>query len=76
MNCFFCGGELKESCTSHIVEYEGCVIVIRNVPCEECLQCGETFYSNSVATKLEEIVSELKKIVSAVAVVEYEKFVA
>ncbi len=76
MDCFFCKGELKDSHTTHIVDYGECVIIIKNVPCEECSQCGETFYCDAVAKKLETIVTQLKKIVSAVAVVEYAKFVA
>ena len=39
--CFYCKGDMKPSTTTHVVDYDGCVIVIKNVPCEECQQCGE-----------------------------------
>ncbi|MFW5670599.1 MAG: YgiT-type zinc finger protein, partial [Acetivibrio ethanolgignens] len=39
--CMFCKGNVtKESLTTHVVNYKNCVIVIKNVPCEECEQCG------------------------------------
>ena len=38
--CMFCKCDtLKESKTTHVVNYKGCVIVIKNVPCMECEQC-------------------------------------
>jgi YgiT-type zinc finger domain-containing protein len=53
--------EVVESVTTHVVNYKGCVIVIKNVPCEECEQCGEKFYSNEVARHLEKIVNVAKQ---------------
>lgn len=29
------------STTTHVVNYKNCIIVIKNVPCLECDQCGE-----------------------------------
>ena len=38
-----CGSkEMIQTTTNHVVNYKGCVIIIRNVPCEECVKCGET----------------------------------
>ncbi len=76
MNCFFCKGTLNESKTDHIVTLANCIIIIRNVPCEECSQCGETYYSDEVATKLEDIVKQVKFIVRDVAIFEYANMVA
>ncbi len=74
MKCFFCKGEMINGFTSHVVNYEECIIIIiKNVPCEKCEQCGESFYSDEVATVLEKIVKQVKAIVSDVAVFEYDK---
>lgn len=35
--------------TAHVVNYKNCIIIIKNVPCEECEQCGEKYYSDEVA---------------------------
>ena len=52
---------IKNSFTTHVVNYSNSVIIIKNVPCEECEQCGEIFYTDEVAEKLEMLVSMAKK---------------
>ena len=32
--------DLTESITIHAVDCNGCLIIIKNIPCEECEQCG------------------------------------
>ncbi|WP_338000835.1 YgiT-type zinc finger protein [Acetobacterium tundrae] len=39
--CFYCKENLFDSITTHVVNYRNCLIIIKNVPCEECEQCGE-----------------------------------
>lgn len=52
--CIFCKSKMmKESTTTHVVDYKKSVIVIKNVPCEECDQCGAKFYSDEVAEHLD-----------------------
>ena len=56
--CMFCKCDtVTPSLTTHVVNYNGAIIVIKNVPCEECEQCGEKFYTDDVAEKLEKMVS-------------------
>ena len=76
MSCFFCKGNMKNSTTDHVVTLENCIIIIKNVPCEECSQCGETYYSDAVASQLEEIINRVKLIVRDVAIFEYKTMVA
>ena len=60
--CMFCKcNTYKESATTHVVNYKNCMIVIKNVPCIECEECGAKFYSDDVAEKLEEMVNAAKK---------------
>ena len=48
--CMLCKCDtVKQSTTTHVVNYNGSVIIIKNVPCEECDQCGEIFYTDEVA---------------------------
>ena len=45
--CMYCKCKtLTPSTTTHVVNYHGSVIVIKNVPCEECEQCGEKYYTD------------------------------
>ena len=61
--CMLCKCDtVKQSTTTHVVNYKGSVIVIKNVPCEECEQCGEIFYADEVAERLEKIVDSEKEL--------------
>ncbi len=72
--CMFCKcNETKESITTHVVNYNNCVIVIKNVPCIECTQCGETYFTDDVARHLEKIVNMAKQIMQDVSVIDYQK---
>ena len=64
---------VKQSTTTHVVNYNGSVIVIKNVPCEECEQCGEIFYTDEVAERLEKIVNDAKKLLQDLSVLDYSK---
>ena len=41
MTCFYCKGNIESSTTTYMTDYQGCYIIIKNVPCEKCSQCGE-----------------------------------
>ncbi|MFT4107888.1 MAG: type II toxin-antitoxin system MqsA family antitoxin [Lacrimispora sp.] len=72
--CMFCKCDtVKPSTTTHVVNYKGCIIVIKNVPCEECEQCGEKYYTDDVAERLENMVNSAKKLMQEVAVMDYSK---
>ena len=59
--------------TTFTVEYEGCIIVIRNVPCFECQICGEIIFTDDVSAKLERIVNSAKAVLQDVSVIDYSK---
>ncbi len=72
--CMFCKGkDLIHSTSTHVVNYKDCVIVVKNVPCLECDQCGEKYYSDEVAGKLEVIVNMAKKMMQEIAVIDYQQ---
>ena len=73
LKCFYCKGELETGITFHVVTLDNCIIVVKNVPCIRCSQCGETFFDDDVADKLEEIVRNLRAAVTEIAVVNYDK---
>ena len=72
--CMFCKcNTVTESTTTHVVNYQNCVIVVKNVPCEECEQCGEKFYSDEIAERLEHIVNIAKKLMQEISVIDFSK---
>ena len=72
--CMFCKCDtVQKSTTTHVVNYKGCVIVVKNVPCEECEQCGEKFYTDEVAERLEVMVDAAKKLMQEISVIDFSK---
>lgn len=72
--CMFCKCDtVTPSLTTHVVNYNGAIIVIKNVPCEECEQCGEKFYTDDVAENLEKMVNTAKQMTQEIAVLDYSK---
>lgn len=58
--------------TTHVVDLEKCVIIVRNVPCLKCNQCGEVSYIGTVAKQLESIIDSMQQtVLLAIAVVNY-----
>ena len=71
MKCLYCKGTLEEKLTNYIADFGDSIIVVRNVPTNVCSQCGEKSYSYHVPVRLQEIVEQVKKLVSGIAEVTY-----
>ena len=73
MKCFYCKGKMSAGFTTHVVDFGKGVIIIRNVPCEKCNQCGETVFAGAIVKKIEEIVDSLKNSLTEVAIVNFSE---
>ena len=72
--CMFCHcQETKYGTTTHMVTFDNCVIVVKNVPCLECIQCGETFFTDDVMEQLDKIVIQARQALSEVIITDYSK---
>ncbi|MCL2170723.1 MAG: type II toxin-antitoxin system MqsA family antitoxin [Defluviitaleaceae bacterium] len=71
MRCLHCKGNMANDTTSDFTDLKTCIVVIRNVPCHKCTQCGEIVYDFSVGERLEQIVDDLKDSLAEIAVVQY-----
>ncbi|MBQ9004095.1 MAG: type II toxin-antitoxin system MqsA family antitoxin [Eggerthellaceae bacterium] len=71
MTCFYCKGRMQEGTTVFTVQLDTCLVVIKNVPCLECSQCGETEIADETMVVLERIIDTCKKLIQEVAVVDY-----
>ena len=62
--CYFCKGKTKIKNLDVDFRWEGKLFVVKNVPVEVCLQCGERYYSAIISKKLDNLVKkqELLKI--------------
>ena len=71
MNCFVCKGTIEDKLTTFMVDLDNCIVIVKNVPSNVCVQCGETSYGNDVARRLEKIVNDMRKAITEIAVVNY-----
>ncbi len=73
MNCFLCKGILGDGLTTHTVNLDRCIIIIKHVLCIICEQCGETYFDDETTARLDKIIGKVKNVVSDVAILEFEK---
>ena len=73
--CVFCTGTLKQDTTEYIEKMDNHVILITDVPCDKCTQCGEAFFSTSVVKVIEIILDGIQRISSEISltVIDYKK---
>ncbi|MCH3965528.1 MAG: type II toxin-antitoxin system MqsA family antitoxin [Clostridium sp.] len=76
MNCILCKSKLTRGKVNHIVDLNGHIIIIKDVPANVCKQCGEYFIENDVALKLEKIIEEVVKNKAEIFVVNYSEMAA
>ena len=76
MICPLCKGEMKPSTTIHTVQLKDCVVVIKNVPCLKCEQCGEVVLSADTVEKIEHILQTVEKAVAEITVMNFPDYAA
>ena len=53
--CSFCGNKnYREIRTQYIYKHEGKMLIVEDVPCEECEYCGEQYFRADVLRKIEQ----------------------
>lgn len=76
MKCFMCKGDMINKNTNYILDLDGSIIIIKNVPSLVCNQCGEVFYENEVMKRIEKIIDLFKNALTEIAIVNYDDKVA
>lgn len=72
MRCLVCKAEaLENSTTTYFAQVENCYVIIENVPCQKCQQCGETLFSMDVLERVDEILEKVKLLTSKVMIMDY-----
>ncbi|MCD8023865.1 MAG: type II toxin-antitoxin system MqsA family antitoxin [Lachnospiraceae bacterium] len=71
MSCFYCKGDVVSDITTYMTNYNDCYIIIKNVPCNKCTQCGEEYISGDVLLKIEGIIKNVKSLLTEIAVIDY-----
>lgn len=74
MKCLSCKmEEMQEATNPYFVKPSNCCVIIENVPCYKCGQCGEVYYKASVLEKIDEILEKLEHIASKIFILDYNK---
>lgn len=74
MTCISCkSGTLESSTATYMAEAKNCIIIIKNVPCMKCKQCGEVLYTADILEKIDDFVAAVEKMASEIFVVDYSK---
>ena len=77
MNCFLCKGDMENRQSTHTVDLDSCIIIIKFVPAMVCSQCGEVWFSGTVAKQLEKIVEVVTSTaITEIAIVSYSEMAA
>ena len=77
MKCGICKAETEEKTVTYTEDIEDGVVVIRHVPAQVCTECGNIWYSGTVAAQLEKMVDGFASSAGAeVSVINYKKSVA
>ncbi len=77
MKCISCkNDEMIESTSTYFAEMKNCMIIIKNVPCIKCKQCGEVLYSFEVAQQLEKIMDSAEMLAGELTIIDYSSKVA
>lgn len=74
MKCLICKSDaMMKSKSTYFTELENCYVIIENVPCYKCSQCGEVVYSASVMEKIDDILDKVQTIASKIFIMDYDK---
>ena len=72
MKCMSCKtGDMQNATTTYFAELNHCYIIIENVPCFKCSQCGEEYLMASVAEKIDDILDRIEHIASKIFILDY-----
>lgn len=74
MNCLVCrGGIMVESFEAYFAKLDDGYLIIENVPCFKCEQCGEVLFSMAVVEKIENLIAAYEKVQSKIFIVDYRQ---
>lgn len=76
MTCFMCKGKLEDKKTNFIADLGDMIIIIKEVPSQVCVQCGEVSYSDEVAQQINRIIENMKKQNMEIVVTRYSSALA
>lgn len=72
MKCFSCKSDtMIDAATTYFAQLPNCYVIIENVPCKKCSQCGEEYFSTSVMENIDDILDKVEHIASKIFILDY-----
>ena len=65
--------KMTNSLTVYFANTESCYVIIENVPCRKCSQCGEEFFTASVMNRIDEILEGIKNVSGKIFITDYQQ---
>lgn len=66
-------GAMSDSTTIYTVVLKNCILIIKNVPCVKCEQCGDELFNTDVLEKIDGIIVAAEKMASEVSIIDYSR---
>jgi YgiT-type zinc finger domain-containing protein len=74
--CFYCKGGMESAHNTHFTELDNCMVIIKNVPCYNCSQCGEVVYTMTMLEEIEKIIENVRAIKTEVVIMDFKNTAA
>mgnify|MGYP005778507221 FL=1 len=72
MKCMSCkAGDMKPATTTYSAQLNNCYVIIENVPCLKCDQCGEECLNTVVAEKIDDILDSIERVARKIFILDY-----
>ena len=73
MKCLLCKADaMTDAKTTYFSQLKNCYVIIENVPCKKCSQCGEVVFTASVMEKIDDILDRIQNIASKIFIMDYD----
>ena len=67
---------MNNAVTTYMTELKNCIVIIKNVPCFKCSQCGEVSFSGTTMKKIEAILDKCEGLLTEIAVINFKETAA
>jgi YgiT-type zinc finger domain-containing protein len=72
MKCLLCKADsMVANTNTYFAQLPNGDVIIENVPCLKCTQCGEVVYSTSVMERIDEILKTAQAVASKIFIMNY-----
>lgn len=65
---------MQETTTTHTGKTKDCVIIIKNIKCKKCSQCGDETYSENEVGLISQVAKKIREIPLELAVTDADKW--